>query len=50
MVDVTEAPRNKAPENSKIAAQTTACFKVRDLDETEDAKALATSLAPMRKA
>jgi len=46
---VTDAPRRTAPPNSQKLAIMTACLRVIDLAETEEAKALATSLAPMRK-
>ena len=36
-----------APANSMMEANTIACFKVNDREETDVAKALATSLAPV---
>lgn len=50
IVEVTDAPRRMAPRNSKIPATITACFNVSDLDETVEAKAFATSFAPIPKA
>jgi hypothetical protein len=39
-----------APKNSKIDPKMMACQSLRDLADTEDPKAFATSLAPMPKA
>lgn len=50
MVSVTDAPRRTAPPNSMIAATKIAWPMVRALAPTEEAKELATSLAPMPKA
>eukprot|EP00592_Proboscia_alata_P004593 CAMPEP_0194369828 /NCGR_PEP_ID=MMETSP0174-20130528/18186_1 /TAXON_ID=216777 /ORGANISM="Proboscia alata, Strain PI-D3" /LENGTH=77 /DNA_ID=CAMNT_0039147009 /DNA_START=12 /DNA_END=245 /DNA_ORIENTATION=- len=50
IVDVTDAPRSMAPKNSQIAAIITACFRLRDLADTDVAKAFATLLAPIPKA
>lgn len=50
MVEATRAPTRTAPRNSHKAAAMQACRRVSDLDETEVAKELATSLAPMLKA
>lgn len=45
-ISVTRLPTVTLPENSKTAASATACLSVNDLDDTEDANALETSLAP----
>lgn len=47
IVSATRAPTSNAPANSITEAINMACKRVRDLEETEVAKALATSLAPM---
>ena len=47
MVSVTRDPSKKAPRNSKTAPMHTAWRMVSDLDPTDVANALATSLAPM---
>ena len=47
IVVVTEAPAKYAPKNSKIAAMTNACVRVRALLPTEVPIAFATSLAPI---
>jgi len=49
IVSVTPDPRRTAPRNSKMAATTMTCFKVRALAPTVVPKALATSLAPERR-
>lgn len=41
MVPATRAPTRTAPRNSQTAAQSTACLRVRDFEETEVAKELA---------
>lgn len=46
MVWATLSPTAMLPLNSQIEAIAIACFKVRDLEETDVAKELATSLAP----
>lgn len=46
MVSATLSPTETLPANSQKEAITMACFSVNDLDETEVAKELATSLAP----
>lgn len=50
IVSATRAPTSTAPRNSQRAAARQACLIVRDRDETEVAKELATSLAPMLNA
>jgi len=50
IVSETRAPTAIAPENSMTEAIIMACFMVKDLEETEVAKELATSLAPMFQA
>lgn len=50
MVSATLAPTKSAPRNSQIAAARTACFILKDREDTDVAKELATSLAPMLKA
>ncbi len=40
-------PTSRAPRNSVNEAMTMACGRVKDRDETDVAKELATSLAPM---
>lgn len=50
IVSATRAPTSTAPKNSQTAAARHACFIVSERDETDVAKELATSLAPMLKA
>ena len=50
MVSATREPTRTAPRNSQKVAMIMACVRVRDLDETEVANELATSLAPMFQA
>jgi hypothetical protein len=50
IVPVTLAPSKRAPANSKMAAAMTAFLNDKDFAATEDAKALATSFAPMPNA
>lgn len=45
-VSATREPTDTEPPNSATAAMAIACFMVRERDETEVAKELATSLAP----
>ena len=46
-VSVTASPAKNAPQNSKIAAIITACFRVKALEPTDVPIALATSFAPI---
>jgi len=48
MVSETREPTATEPVNSMMLAMATACFMVKERDETDVAKELATSLAPMR--
>ena len=50
IVSATREPTRTAPANSMTDAIIMACFRVRERDETEVAKELATSLAPMFQA
>jgi hypothetical protein len=47
IVSATREPTRTAPPNSMTVAMSIACFMVRDREETEVAKELATSFAPM---
>lgn len=47
IVSETLEPTKTAPKNSQRAARIMACQYFKDLEETEEAKELATSLAPM---
>lgn len=47
MVSATREPTETEPANSVTEATRTACFMVRQREEMEVAKELATSLAPM---
>lgn len=46
MVSATRSPTATLPANSQTEATAIACLRVRDLDETDVANELATSLAP----
>lgn len=48
MVSATRLPTATLPENSQTEAMAMACFSVRDREDTELAKELATSLAPVQ--
>jgi hypothetical protein len=48
MVSATRDPTDTLPLNSQTAATSIACFMVRDLEETDVPKELATSLAPKK--
>lgn len=50
IVSDTREPTNTAPKNSMIAAKIIACQYFKDLDETDEEKEFATSLAPMFQA
>ncbi|KAH3688952.1 hypothetical protein WICPIJ_000066 [Wickerhamomyces pijperi] len=50
MASETLAPAKTAPKNSMIAAKIIACQYFKEREETEEAKELATSLAPMFQA
>lgn len=50
IVSETLEPAKTAPNNSQSAAKIMACQYFKDLEETEDAKELATSLAPIFQA
>jgi len=50
MVPETRAPASTAPPNSHTVAMAMACIMVRDREETDVAKELATSLAPIFQA
>lgn len=47
MVSATREPTATLPENSQAEAMTMACLRVREREETDVAKELATSLAPV---